>query len=180
MSIFKFDYVSEADLGPTNTLLTAGDGKFKIIGAYDSKKDGTPLTTMDGSPKLRLSLSVTDCNGETSLVYDDITGKMAWKIKAILDSVGLGALYDKSGAFSPEDIIGATGKCVIEIRTPEGSTEKYNNIKKYVKAEKQAVITRNTGDSISLKQSLGVIDASITLTPSIGIIDEAPNDDLPF
>ena len=141
MSIFRFDYKDPAEMGPSITLLTPGDAKFKVIGAFDKKKDGSPLTTMSGDPKLRLSLSVTDSAGETSIVYDDITSKMAWKVKAILDSVGLGELYDTSGAFSPEDIIGAMGKCIVETRKSEGY-EDSNNIKKYVKAAKQAVISR--------------------------------------
>lgn len=143
MSIFRFDFKPESELGPSITLLTPGDAKFKIIGAFDKKKDGSPLTTMSGDPKLRLSLSVTDSEGQTSVVYDDITSKMAWKIKAILDSVGLGELYDASGAFSPEDIVGAMGKCIIETRKSEGYDDS-NNIKRYVKAAKQAVISRES------------------------------------
>ena len=148
MSLFRFDFVSEEDLAPKTHLLIPGEAKFKVVGAFSTKKDGTPLTTMSGDPKLRLSFSVTDANGTTSLVYDDITSKMAWKIKALLDSVGLGALYDKSGAFSPEDVVGAMGRCVIETRTPEGATESYNNIKKYIKAENQAVISRSASEPI--------------------------------
>ncbi len=156
MSIFKFDYVDPVNMGPQIMLLAPGEAKFKVIGVFDKKKDGTPLTTMNGDPKLRLSFSVTDFNGDTSVVYDDITPKMAWKIKALLDSVGLGNLYDASGAFSPEDVMGAMGRCIIAIRKSDGY-EDSNEIKKYIRAAKQAVISRESAP-----------------------VEEVPNDDLPF
>lgn len=156
MSIFHFNYKKPEDLGPTIMVLTPGEAKFKVVSIFDKKKDGSPLTTMDGTPKLTMSLSVTDSAGNNSLVYDDLTAKTAWKIKTLLDSIGLGELYDPSGAFSPEDVIGAMGKCMIETRHTEGYDDR-SNVKKYIKAAKQAVIPR---DSVP--------------------VEEPSDDDLPF
>lgn len=139
MGVFKFDYKKPEDLGPSMMLLTPGDATFKITGVFDKKKDGSILTTMSGDPKLRISLFVVDSLGGSSSVYDDLTSKMAWKIKALLESVGLGELYDESGSFDPTDIIGTTGKCVIDTRKSEGY-EDSTVIKKYVKAKQQKAI----------------------------------------
>ena len=141
MSIFRFDYKNPSDLEPKMAQLTPGDAKFKILAIFETKKDGSPLTTMDGTPKITLSLSVTDCNGESALVYDDLTAKTAWKVKALLDALGLSELYDESGTLNPSDIAGGIGKCVIEVKKSEGYADRMV-IKKYVKAGKQASIPK--------------------------------------
>lgn len=132
MSVFKFDYKSEEDLTPKTILLMPGEASFKIVGVFDKRKDGTPLTTMDGTPKLTVSLSVIDASGASGLVYDDVTSKMAWKVKALLDAVGLSNLYNSSGTFNPDDLVGCIGRCVIETRKSEGYADR-STVKKYIK-----------------------------------------------
>lgn len=136
MSVFKFEYKPENELGPKMTLLTPGEASFKIVAVFDKKKDGSPLTTMDGTPKLTLSISVKDINNETSLVYDDLTAKTAWKLKAIADSIGMPELYDESGTLDPDDLIGCEGRCKIKTNQSPGYDDR-TAIEKYLKQRKK-------------------------------------------
>ena len=132
MSRFRFDYKSPEELEPKKVDLTPGEASFKVSAVFDTKKDGSPLTTMNGDPKLTISFSCIDVDGNQGLIYDDITPKMAWKIKTLLDAINMGHLYDESGQFSPEDILGCTGRCMIELKKSEGYADRMA-IKKYMK-----------------------------------------------
>ncbi len=144
MSMFKFDFKPESELNTQDkkVILTPGPASFKIIAIFDTKKDGSPLTTMDGTPKITLSLSVKDSAGETGLVYDDLTARTAWKIKALLDALGLAALYDESGQLNPDDLIGGMGACSIKINKSEGYPDR-TVVDRYTKAAKQAEIKKD-------------------------------------
>lgn len=147
MGFFKFDYVDESELAVTQTEstpsieLTPGDASFKIIGVYDCKKDGTPLTTKNGTPKLNVSFSVKDSRGQTGIVYEDLTANTAWKIKALLDAIGLGALYDPSGTLNPDDLTGYSGKCKIGIKKSDGYPDRMS-VERFYKAESQIPMNR--------------------------------------
>jgi hypothetical protein len=132
-----FDYVSEEDLAPKQANLTPGEASFKVGAIFDTKKDGSPLTTMDGTPKLTVSMWVIDCDGNQGNVYDDLTQKTAWKIKALLDAVNLSHLYDPSGMFNPDELKDCVGKCVIELKKSEGYADRIS-VKKYLKPKVQA------------------------------------------
>lgn len=133
--MFKFEYKDESELGPKVTLLAPGEGKFKIISVFDKKKDGSPLTTMDGTPKLTLSIMVRDCDGDSGLVYDDLTARTAWKIKALADALGLPGLYDESGTLNPDDLINGEGRCNVGTRKSDGYPDR-TVIEKYLKSPK--------------------------------------------
>ena len=132
MGRFSFNYVPEEELAPKQADLTPGEASFKVGTIFDTKKDGTPLTTMDGTPKITLSLWVIDCNGAQGNVYDDLTAKTAWKIKALLDSIGMSHMYDESGTFNPDSLKDCTGRCVIELKKSEGYADRLS-VKKYIK-----------------------------------------------
>lgn len=132
MSKFMFNYVPESELAPKQADLTPGEASFKVGAIFDTKKDGSPLTTMDGTPKLTISLWVIDIDGNQGTVYDDITSRMAWKVKALLDAVNLSHLYDPSGMFNPDELKGCTGKCVIELKKSEGYPDRIS-VKRYIK-----------------------------------------------
>lgn len=133
MGKFMFNYVDPMELAPKQADLTPGEASFKVGTIFDTKKDGTPLTTMDGTPKLTLSLWVIDCNGAQGNVYDDLTAKTAWKIKALFDAVGMSHMYDESGTFNPDNLKDCTGRCVIELKKSEGYADRLS-VKKYIKA----------------------------------------------
>lgn len=134
MSFFKFNYMPESELETKKVDLTPGDASFKVVSIFDKRKDGQPLTTMSGEPKLTVSFSMIDCNGSQGLVYDDLTPKTAWKIKALLDSIGLPHLYNESGTLDTNEITGCTGKCVIELKKSDGYPDRIS-IKKYIKRD---------------------------------------------
>lgn len=164
MSYFKFNYVNPSELEPKKVELTPGDASFKISAVFDKKKpiqmpDGrifaAPLTTVDGTPKLTLSLSCIDSTGAQGIVYDDLTARTAWKIKTLLDAIDLPHLYDASGTLNPNDIVGYVGKCIIELKKSAGYPDRIS-VKKYIKASK----------------SVSVIKKDYS--------DELPDDDIPF
>ncbi len=132
MGRFMFDYKDPAELAPKSADLTPGEASFKVSAIFDSKKGGKPLTTMDGTPKLTLSLWVIDVDGNQGTVYDDLTVKTAWKIKALLDAVNLSHLYDPSGVFNPDELKDCVGRCVIELKKSEGYADRMS-VKKYIK-----------------------------------------------
>ena len=134
--MFKYEYKSEQELGPKMTVLTPGEARFKIVSVFDKKKDGSPLTTMDGTPKLTLSLMVRDSKGDSSLVYDDLTAKTAWKIKALADALGVPSLYNEAGHLDPNDLINGDGRCMIRVNKSEGYADR-TVIDKYLKVLKK-------------------------------------------
>lgn len=134
MGRFSFNYVNPEELAPKQAELIPGEASFKVGMVFDTKKDGSPLTTMDGTPKLTLSLWVIDSNGNQGNVYDDLTSKTAWKIKALFDAIGMGHMYVESGTFNPDNLKDCTGKCIIELKKSEGYPDRLS-VKKYLKAK---------------------------------------------
>lgn len=139
--MFRFDYKKPEDLEPKKVDLMPGEVSFKVSAVFDKKKDGTPLATMNGDPKLTLSLSCIDAGGAQAIVYDDLTSKTAWKIKTLLDAIGLPQLYDESGTLNPDDIVGCTGRCVIELKKSDGYPDRMQ-VKKYLKAKSNLLTTQ--------------------------------------
>lgn len=133
--MFKFDHVESqervtADLAP-------GLAKFKIVGVYTKSKGGEPLRDSDGNPKLNISLSVRDSAGNSGFVYDILTKKTGWKVKAILEALGLEKLYDKSGQLDPNDILNGDGKCMLKLQPTSGAYAARMVVDKYIKSENQ-------------------------------------------
>jgi hypothetical protein len=133
MSLFKFDYKSEDEIGGKAQILEPGLAAFEIKAFYDADKAGVPKVDKDGTPKISLSLRITDSKGHSAFAYDDITQSRAWKIKALADSIGKSHLYSSKGSFNPDDLIGCTGKCVI-VNNEANNGKTYTNIDEYLPA----------------------------------------------
>ena len=145
MSVFKFNYTENTEMERSNGApLIAGPASFKIIGCYSTNKEGAPLLDRDGDPKLNVSLSVTDSIGNQGIVYETLSKNTGWKISNILSALGLEMLYDKSGLLNPEDIVGGIGRCTLKMQAGTNGYADRMVIDKYLKADKQAVISRGS------------------------------------
>lgn len=145
MSLFKFDYQDPTEMEKNDAPLTPGEATFKITGIYEvDKRTGKPLTTSDNTPKITLGLSIKDLMGNSGFMYDDLTSKTAWKIKALLDALGLGALYNKNGTLDINNLSNGEGRCEIGIKSYNGKDRM--QIIKYIKAEQQLSFEPNNQD----------------------------------
>lgn len=153
MSIFCFNHKDDENM--EKGTLVAGDAKFKIIGTYDKNKDGTPLVDMAGNPKVKVSLSITDCERNNAALYETLTVNTGWKVKALLGALGLGNLYDKNGKLDLDVLQGGTGACTLKLQAAGNGFEARIVVDKYIKAEKQVEFAASNSVEI-------------------------PNDDIPF
>ncbi len=142
MAIYRFnpfvekDNYNEAEKVP----LVAGAGTFKILGVYDKGTDGSPLVDKNGYPKLSVSMSVKDCNGNVGKMRESLTVNNGFKVKQILESLGLAALFDPNGSFNPADIVGGEGKCILKDKPASNGFDARVEIGVYVKAQTQAKV----------------------------------------
>jgi hypothetical protein len=110
--MFNYEYKEEA----AKTLPTAGPAKFSVRMVYDKDREGQPLVSKStGQPMLKLELFVTDSRGTKAVVYEHLTRAMGWKVKAIGDCLSLPSIYNASGAFNPNLLVGKEGQCLLKI-----------------------------------------------------------------
>ncbi len=126
--------------------LMPGNASFKIIGVYDTNKDGTPLKDMAGNPKLNVGVSVKDSMGNRGMLYESLTINTGWKVKALLNAVGLEALYDKSGQLNPVEIVNGEGQCTLKLQEASNGYPSRMVVDRYLKAAKQLEIKPNFTD----------------------------------
>jgi hypothetical protein len=113
MGKFKLDYVPETELSAGFNLLEPGEATFVIKNVYYNDKEGFPLTSKEGAPKVVVVVEATDCKGVSSSIYEHITAKAAFKSYTMCKAVGRKELYEESGV--DFDLLkGAKGKCMVK------------------------------------------------------------------
>ena len=115
--MFKFDYVPAEHLR-SNVTLTPGRAHFVITGWTDKNKDGVQMFTQSGDPRVDLILTVCDCLGQEGKYNDILTPKTNWKLKSILDAIGMPELYTASGELNLDALILKGGAC--DLKPPRG------------------------------------------------------------
>lgn len=117
--MFKYEYVPVDQLR-SNVELVLGRAEFVITGWTDKDKDGVKMTTRNGDPRINLILTVADSAGQQGKYFDILTPKMNWKLKQMLDSIGMPELYQSSGTIDLDKIVMKGGKCQLNpSRNPE-------------------------------------------------------------
>jgi hypothetical protein len=98
-------------------LLKPGFGYFNIIQIKDTAQDGSPLLSQKGSPMLRLTLNVTDSEGETERVFDYLVANVEWKTQALSKCLKLNSpLYNPQRmGWDKELLFYASGFCSIKV-----------------------------------------------------------------
>ena len=117
--MFKYEYVPVDQLR-SNVELVIGRAEFVVTGWTDKDKDGVKMTTRNGDPRINLILTIADAAGQQGKYFDILTPKMNWKLKQLLDAVGMPELYDSSGTIDLNKLIMKGGKCQLNpSRNPE-------------------------------------------------------------
>jgi hypothetical protein len=111
--MFKYNYVpaNELDDKPIKMQLKAGKAHFVVKAFYDKDREGHPLKTLGGDPKINVLMEVTDSQNSKSTIYDTITSNMPWKVKALADSLAMPGIYNSSGMLDFSKLIGYEGEC---------------------------------------------------------------------
>lgn len=105
----KFNPLTDKELAEQRGTIAAGKGDFEVLEAEER------LSKSSGNPMLALKLKVWDQNGREGRIFDYIVANAQWKLKACLESIGLGADYDK-GEINPMHIEGKSGRLLIEVK----------------------------------------------------------------
>lgn len=108
--LFKYDYVP-ADQLTNNNDLSIGRADFLINGWTDKDNNGQSMFTQAGDKRVDIILTVKDCTGNQKKYFDILTPKMNWKLKSLLDSIGMSDLYISSGTINLDAIVLKSGKC---------------------------------------------------------------------
>ncbi len=110
-----------------------GLASFKILDAKDTDQHNYPLRTKDGENSIvRLTLRVTDANGGSALINDNLVSNAPWKINQLLKAVGRASWF-KSGNLNPSQLINLNGQCSLKKKPYNG--KEYMNVEKYIDAE---------------------------------------------
>jgi hypothetical protein len=115
--MFKFDYVPAEQLR-SNVTLVPGRAQFVITGWTDKNKEGIQMFTQSGDPRVDLILTVSDCTGQEGKYFDILTPKTNWKLKSILDAIGMPELYTASGELNLDQLVFKGGVC--DLKPPKG------------------------------------------------------------
>jgi len=104
---------------------------FTIIGAYTSK-NGNQILSSNGKTCLVLRVEVCNENGDKWIVYDRIQADWPWKLKQIIEAIGIKTAM--SNGFDEKTLVGQTGKCLVKTTTSNYMFEQktYLNICKYL------------------------------------------------
>jgi hypothetical protein len=121
--MFKYDYVPPEQL-QSFVDLVVGPAVFMVTGWTDKDKDGHRMTTAQGLPRVDIILSVCDAVGQEGKYFDALTPKTNWKLKSLLDCIGLPSLYSPTGLIDLNQLIGRNGKC--ELKAPNEGYKKLN------------------------------------------------------
>lgn len=94
-------------------LLKPGLSFFSVKSIYDTDKSGGPLLSKNGHPMITVVLSVTDSEGTTSSVYDNISSQFQWKIEGIKNACAIKSeIYSSEiEAFNKDSLLGKSGYC---------------------------------------------------------------------
>ncbi len=117
---YQFSEDVETGLAVEKMVLAPGKGKFKIKSVMDSDKEGQPLLTQAGEPKIKISVFLTDVNNNTTYTYEHITAKTGWKLGQILKAIGKGELYNNSGVLDLRHLVSGEGECTLKTKSDPG------------------------------------------------------------
>ena len=109
--LFKYEYVPAEQLR-SNVELAIGRADFVVTGWTDKDhKTGSTMYTQAGDKRVDIILTIKDCHGQQNKYFDILTPKMNWKLKSLLDSIGMSDLYVSSGTIHLDAIVLKSGKC---------------------------------------------------------------------
>jgi hypothetical protein len=131
MPQFKFGYVPPNEL-EVRRILKEGEGFFHVK-SIKHKLD------KNCNDMLILTMKVRDSAGTVSIVDDYLTGSFPARIHEFALAVGLPGLYNASGAFDSDKLIGLQGGCVIKTDSytgNDGTERKSSKIAMYLVNEK--------------------------------------------
>ena len=123
MSIFKFNYVPPEELTTGAVILADGPASFSVKDVRYTDKDGEPLKSGNGDPKVTVVLNVKDSNGMEGTIYENLTPKTNWKIHGLLKGVGKKHLYTEEGVDFAL-IKGCSGKCILKTESRPGYNDR--------------------------------------------------------
>jgi len=150
----NFDYKTPDELDVGGGTVNEGEVSFTIKKNFDTDRNGLPLTTGKGDPKIKVVIEVKDEDNNTANIYEDVTTKTAWKMYNICKAIGRKDLYTSDGV-EWDDTIGYTGRCIVSIEHKPGYNPRLV-IDGYIYPE----------DAVA--------------KPVVAAKTEVPNDDLPF
>lgn len=116
-------------------MLQVGKGEFWITGIISEDKDGVLLSSKgEGRLKHRLKVMVKDDHGKIEDGYDPVFS-VSEKIKQVVNSCGDYELLKdfKSGNVNLDDLLGASGNCVIGISKPRAGYDQQSTIECYLR-----------------------------------------------
>ncbi len=118
----------DADKGGGVEPFKAGDYDFIIYMAEEGKSKA-------GNEMLTLTLNMFNRDGEKRTVKDYITENAQWKMRHMMESIGMARRYDQ-GIVEPREIEGKPGRCKLRVE-PAGEYPAKNAVVDYL-VNKQA------------------------------------------
>ena len=131
----NFDFNAPLDLTNVSddgyTLLTPGPARFTVT-------NGVRKRASSGSWMFQLTLRVTDQNGATSEIRDNLvlSDKALWKIKSFFGSLGMPT--DTIAPTAWDACLGKSGGCTVELETwtgDDGKERQSNRVARYNKPD---------------------------------------------
>lgn len=119
----KFKVLSEEELADKMGNLSPGKSDFQIFEAEDK-------VSKAGNPMLALNLKVWDQNGREGRVFDYITANAQWKLKKMLEAVGMEKEYEQ-GEVDPNQLMGKSGQLTL-VMTKDPERGDRLNVKNYL------------------------------------------------
>ncbi len=97
----------------TTELLAEGRASFTVRSCEDYQSKA-------GNEMLKVGLAVTDSRNNKGMIYTYVYKQLGW----FLASMGLDAMYNKSGYLDPSKVIGGSGECKIKTESSPGYEDK--------------------------------------------------------
>ncbi len=121
----QFNYIyEEADQNELVSVLTPGDATFQVKNVHNKDKNGENMRSSKGDDMIKVELLVKDSHGKSGMVYEYITSKMGWKLRALCKSIGKENLYNKSGNMDVTQLKYGTGSCSVKTHSSAGYDDK--------------------------------------------------------
>ena len=110
--------------------IKAGICDFEII-------DCTEMVSKAGNPMAKIVLELTDSSNNKVTVNDYILSSFVWKIKKLLESIGMQNMFETDNLNS-DDLIMSRGKCVMGYEEIDNGVQKrsFPKVKEYISKDK--------------------------------------------
>ena len=110
--------------------IKAGICDFEII-------DFTEMVSKAGNPMAKIVLELTDSSNNKVTVNDYILSSFVWKIKKLLESIGMQNMFETDNLNS-DDLIMSRGKCVMGYEEIDNGVQKrsFPKVKEYISKDK--------------------------------------------